>query len=301
MPPRLQVPLIFVFYLFAHTAAAQSARPEESSVVRLGASHAREPQEGDFVVGTEDTVIPLIWVAPGTKTVIAFDDTIDAKSLDVGATKPRFRMLKAAGEFLIVEPLIDFAPGEQIVATIAYSSQQVAPARVHFVLSSHPNRVHTFYQITRRREDVTSLSAENQRLREQRLENAPMAIVSSGALTSTVQDASARGIDFPVVLDNLRVEKVLTYASADWVILEVTVFNPAGQQAWSLGGTKVVLPEGRPLVVTATHMKRKVIAPNTAGNIRIQIARPPSGGSRLNVEMRDGSGKRHIRLPGLEL
>jgi len=189
------------------------------------------------VVGSPAEPLPVIRVDAATPTLLFFPMAISKGTLTVDeqprmvdkAAIPvdgsRIRVLDAGERSILVQAVEDLRPGERHELAVFFADGR-APARAAFVLVTDPAEVDARIDVERRAPQSEPCPAEVTRPTPRPEDFVLLGYVDkSGVQTGTVKPASDDTA-------GLRSDLGMSYRGATWLVVDVKIWNSAGQRPW---------------------------------------------------------------------
>ncbi|WP_426753911.1 DUF2381 family protein [Myxococcus sp. Y35] len=227
-------------------------------------------------------------IAESTLTVDGQPRTVDAAA--VPGEGVRIRVLDVGKRSIIVQPVEDLRPGERHELTVFFADGR-APARAAFVLVSDPAEVDSRIDVERREPPNAACPAEAPRAPPRPEDFVLLGYVDqNGVQTGTVAPTA----DDP---RGLRSESGWTYRGATWALVDVRIWNLAGQRPWTPGEATLTGKGGVTLRARVVTEGGGEVAPDEALRVlAVADTPPPEAGGVFALEVR-GTGGRNLVIP----
>jgi uncharacterized protein (TIGR02268 family) len=211
----------------------------------------------------------------------------------------RFRLVEVGMRTLLLEPLADLAPGEQLGLRVRLRAGSALES-VSLVLVSHPSTVDDRVEVLRPLV-LESLRAELAALRARLASLEPSDLVLSGLVDR--RGVVVGGFDLHMPLDvrsGPHASKATFYQASGWMVMALQVHNLPGQEFWAPASARLLRADGTPVEVRQVRMDRVKLQGGEEGVIAVETEplRPSDGPLRL--ELLDAEGRRLLRIDGLK-
>ena len=270
---------------------------------RADAAPSRTPRVRPVAVtGSPADPLPEIRVEKATPTLLFFPTAIaeitltvdeQPRTVDTAAVPgdgSRIRVLDVGKRTILVQPVEDLRSGERHELAVFFADES-APARAAFALVTNPAEVDARIDVERHAPPDATCPAEAPRPPPKPEDFVLLGYVDeNGVQASTVGIArdEARG---------LRSEWGRSYRGAQWVLVDVEIWNAAEQRPWAPSEATL---SGRSGVVLRTRLVpvgSGEIAPGKSLRVlAVADSPPPGAGEVFTLEVR-GSGGRGLVIP----
>jgi len=227
-------------------------------------------------------------IAKSTLTIDGVLRTVDKVAVPVDES--RIRIVDVGERSIIVQPEADLGPGERHELTVFFADGR-APARAAFVLVSDPAEVDSRIDVERREPPNAACPAEAPRAPPRPEDFVLLGYVDkSGVQTGTVAQTEddSRG---------LRSESGWTYRGAAWALVDVRIWNLAGQRPWTPGEATLTGKGGVTLRARVVTEGGGEVAPDKSLRVlAVADTPPPEAGGGFALEVR-GTGGRSLVIP----
>ncbi|MBZ4423321.1 DUF2381 family protein [Myxococcus sp. RHSTA-1-4] len=254
------------------------------------------------VVGNPAEPLPEVRVEAAAPTVLFFPTMIAESTLTVDeqprtvdtAVGPgdgsRIRVLDVGKRSIIVQPVEDLRPGERHELTVLFADGR-APARAAFVLVTDPAEADARIDVERRELPSGPCPADAPRAPPRPEDFVLLGYVDeNGVRTGAAGPANdeARG---------LRSSAGGSYRGKAWALVDVMIWNAAGQQPWAPREATFTSKRGVTLRARVVTVGGGEIAPGAALRVLAVVdALPKNAGEVFTLEVR-GSGGRSLVIP----
>jgi uncharacterized protein (TIGR02268 family) len=249
--------------------------------------------------------LPEIRVEAAAPTLLFFPTAIaentltvdeQPRGLDVAAVPghgSRIRVLDVGKRTILVQPVEDLRPGERHELAVFFADGR-APARAAFVLVTDLAEVDSRIDVERPEPPDAACPAEAPRGPPRPEDFVLLGYVDeNGVQTGTVYSAS----DDP---RGLRSDAGGTYHGAKWALVDVVIWNSAGQQPWTPGEATLTGKDGVTLRARVVTVGRGEAAPGESLRVlAVADTPPPAAGGVFTLEVR-GTGGRSLVVPRVQ-
>ncbi|WP_370644230.1 DUF2381 family protein [Myxococcus sp. RHSTA-1-4] len=273
------------------------------AVPRADAAPPRTPRVRPVAVtGTPAEPLPEIRVEKATPTLLYFPTEIAKSTLTVDGVlrtvdkvavpvdESRIRIVDVGERSIIVQPEADLGPGERHELSVFFADGR-APARAAFVLVTAPADVDARIDVERREQPTAACPAEAPRPPPGPEDFVLLGYADKeGVPTGTVEAAS----DDP---RGLQSEFGWTYRGPRWALVDVRIWNSAGQRPWTPREATLTGKGGVPLRARVVTVGGEDAPPG--GSLRVLAVAdnlPPGAGEVFALEIR-GAGGRNLVIP----
>ncbi len=282
-PVRLALALVLVGGAVPRADAATPRTKRERPVAVV--VNPAEPLPEIHVEAAAPTVLffPTAAIAESTLTVDEQPRTVDT------ATGPSdgslIRVLDVGKRSIIVQPVEDLRPGERHELAVFFADGR-APARAAFVLVTDPAEADARIDVERREPPTAACPAEAPRAPPRPEDFVLLGYVDQrGVQTGMVQPAS----DDP---RGLRSDEGMTYRGATWALVNVRLWNSAGQRPWVPREATLTGNDGVSLRARLVTVGGGEVAPGESLRVLAVVdTLPPAAGWGFALEIRGTSGR----------
>jgi uncharacterized protein (TIGR02268 family) len=234
------------------------------------------------VVGNPAEPLPEIRVEAATPTLLLFPVPIAKQTLAVDES--RIRVVDRGERTILVQAVEDLRAGERHELAVLFADGS-APARAAFVLVTDPAEVDARIDVERR-EPPAACPAEAPRPPPGPEDFVLLGYVDKeGVRTGTVEPAS----DDP---RGLRSEAGGLYRGATWALVDVVIWNSAGQRPWTPREVTLTGKGGVTLRARLVTVGSGEVAPGASLRVlAVADTPPPAAGEGFTLEMRGTDGR----------
>lgn len=260
---------------------------------------------------------PLIYLAPGTFTLIILDAPIVRESVEMEG-HARFARVDPGDMSITLEPSVPLRPTERLALRFTY--REGFPASVVFLLTGQQGTVDGVVNVSRPQQSVEAcrveLSATRERCEAQRKEleelkaRPPAASPAAVALAGIVDLKGMRARDFGracfEVRGELRPVECKGLGASEWTVVVLEVSNTGGEP-WAPAWAEVTpAAGGEPRRARAVLSGQATIAPGGAVSVAVEVEMP----TRMDREwlnephalrVCNGDGSRCLSVPEVRL
>jgi len=267
-PTRLALALVLVWGT-APRAEADPGRTKRERPVAIGVNPV-EP-------------LPEIRVHAATPTVLIFPADIAKKTLTVDES--RIRVVDRGERTILIQAVEDLRPGERHELAVFFADGR-APARATFALVTDPAEVDSRIDVERPEPTDAACPAEAPRAPPRPEDFVLLGYVDKrGVQTGMAQRAS----DDP---RGLRSDEGVTYRGTTWALVNVRLWNSAGQRPWMPHEATLTGNDGVSLRARLVTVGGGEVAPGESLRVLAVVdTLPPAAGGGFALEIRGTSGR----------
>jgi len=256
-----------------------------SLLVGLAAASAQAAPAGRSVVLTAGES-PLIYLAPGTLTLILLDGQILRESVQVEG-RARFAVFEVSDQGVTLSPAVALGPGERLALRVTY--REGSPAGAMFLLTGQPGAADTLVNVSRPQQTFEAcrveLSATRERCEAQAKEleelkaRPPALSPAAVALAGLADKDGLRGKDFSrecikVRDGELRPVQCRGLGGETWSVVVLEVSNTGGGP-WAPAWAEVMpAAGGEPRRARAVLTRQATIPPGGAVSVAVEVEMP---------------------------
>ncbi|WP_225410285.1 DUF2381 family protein [Stigmatella hybrida] len=289
-----------------------------SLLVGLTATVQAAPAGRSVVLTGKSGETPVLYVAPGTVTVILLGAPILRESVQVEG-RARFAVFEVGDAGVTLSPAVALVTGERLALRITY--REGSPASVVFLLTGQPDRADGLVNVSRPPQTVegcrVELSATRERCEAQAkeleaLKARPTALSPAVvALAGFVAEKGLRGENFDkACLETLggefRPARCWGLGGATWSVVVLEVSN-TGEEPWAPAWAEVTPAGGEPRRARAVLSGQATIPPGGVVRVAVEVEMPareePEEWLRAQHAVRvcNGDGSRCLSVPEVTL
>jgi len=289
-----------------------------SLLVGLTATAQAAPAGRPVVLTGKAGESPLIYIAPGTVTVILLGAPILRQSVQVEG-RDRFPVFEVSDAGVTLSPAVALAPGERLALRVTY--QEGSPASVVFLLTGQPGKADGLVNVSRPQQNVEAcrveLSATRERCEAQAkeleaLKARPAALSPAAvALAGFVNKKGTKGREFEGAClkargGQLSPARCWGLGGAAWSVVVLEVSNTGGEP-WAPEWAEVTPAGGEPRRARAVLTLQATIPPGGVVIVAVEVEMPqreePEEWLRAlhTVRVCNGDGSRCLSVPQVTL
>jgi uncharacterized protein (TIGR02268 family) len=289
-----------------------------SLLVGLTATVQAAPVGRSVVLTGKPGESPVLYVAPGTVTVILLGAQIVRESVQVEG-RARFAVFEVGDAGVTLSPAVALVTGERLALRVTY--REGSPASVVFLLTGQPGTADGLVNVSRPPQTVEAcrveLSATRERCEAQAkeleaLQARPAALSPAAvALAGFVTDKGMRGAKFEKACletrgEELRPARCWGLGGTTWSVVVLEVSNTGGEP-WAPEWAEVTPAGGEPRRARAVLSGQATILPGGVVSVAVEVEMPareePEEWLRAQHAVRvcNGDGSRCLSIPQVKL
>jgi uncharacterized protein (TIGR02268 family) len=289
-----------------------------SLLVGLTATAQPAPAGRTVVLTGKAGESPLIYLAPGTVTVILLDAPIQRESVQVEG-RARFPVFVVGDQGVTLSPAVALGTGERLALRVTY--REGSPASVVFLLTGQPGAADGVVNVSRPQQTVEAcrvdLSATRERCEAQAkeleaLKARPAALSPAAvALAGFVDRDGMRGRDFEQGCSYARggeLRPVMCWGlgGPTWSVVVLEVSNTGGEP-WAPAWAEVTPAGGEPRRARALLSGQATIPPGGVVSVAVEVEMPKREefeewlSAPHTVRVCNGDGSRCLSVPKVTL
>ncbi len=288
----------------------------------LGQSHGakrwrRVERSVTVSAGAEESVQRLR-LAPHVVTTVLFDSEVVPEVWAPESLRGLFTRLELEANHLVLKPAVT-VPEKGVPPLVLRFADAAAPRRLVFELTTDSDEVDAVVEVQRRPASAEQLEAELVALRSQyaaleaQLATARRPISREGLAAAILsgaigqQDVVWRWVDSLGIGQDMKVLRLDTYRSGEWVALAVELENRRGEEAWVPGVARLTRldAEGRrtdEVLEAPLQMQEARLQPGQSARAVVQWRTRPGGAPvPYALEVLDAARRQGVRWARLEL
>ncbi|MFL5344153.1 MAG: DUF2381 family protein [Hyalangium sp.] len=260
---------------------------------------------------------PVLYVAPGTVTVILLGAPILRESVQVEG-RARFAVFEVGDAGVTLSPAVALGTGEQLALRVTY--REGSPASVLFLLTGQPGTADGLVNVSRPQQTVEAcrveLSATRERCEAQAkeleaLKARPAALSPAAvALGGFVTEKGLRGAEFDLGClyargHELRPTRCWGLGGATWSVAVFEVSN-TGEEPWAPAWAEVTPAGGEPRRARVVLSGQATISPGGVMGVAVEVEMPARKWeawlrAQHSVRVCNGDGSRCLSIPEVTL
>ncbi|WP_224250286.1 DUF2381 family protein [Hyalangium gracile] len=288
-----------------------------SLLVGLTATVQAAPAGRSVVLTGKAGESPVLYVAPGTVTVILLGAPILRESVQVEG-RARFAVFEVGDAGVTLSPAVALGTGERLALRVTY--REGSPASVVFLLTGQPGTADGLVNVSRPPQTVEAcrveLSATRERCEAQAkeleaLKARPAALSPAAvALAGFVTKKGMRGAEFERAClktrgEELRPARCWGLGGTTWSVVVLEVSNTGGEP-WAPEWAEVTPAGGEPRRARAVLSGQVTIPPGGVVSVAVEVEMPArewEAWLRAQHAMRvcNGDGSRCLSIPEVTL
>ncbi len=256
-----------------------------SLLVGLTATGQAAPAGRSVVLTGKPGESPVLYVAPGTVTVLLLGAPIVRESVQVEG-RARFAVFEVGDASVTLSPAVALVTGERLALRVTY--REGSPASVVFLLTGQPGTADGLVNVSRPQQTVEAcrveLSATRERCEAQAkeleaLKALPAALSPAAvALAGLVSEKGLRGATFALWCikargGELRPARCWGLGGATWSVVVLEVSNTGGE-SWAPAWAEVTPDRGEPRRARAVLTEQPTIPPGDKVRVAVEVEMP---------------------------
>ncbi|MDY7226980.1 DUF2381 family protein [Hyalangium rubrum] len=289
-----------------------------SLLVGLTATVQAAPAGRSVVLTGRSGESPVLYIAPGTVTVILLGAPILRESVQVEG-RARFAVFEVGDAGVTLSPAVALVTGERLALRVTY--REGSPASVVFLLTGQPGTADGLVNVSRPQQTVEAcrveLSATRERCEAQAkeleaLKARPAALSPAAvALSGFVNEHGMGGLAFDRGCYKARggeLRPVMCWGlgGATWSVVVLEVSNTGGEP-WAPEWAEVTPAGGEPRRARAVLTEQAPIPPGGVVGVAVEVEMPARGEpeewlrEQHAVRVCNGDGSRCLSVPEVKL
>ncbi|WP_375758682.1 DUF2381 family protein [Corallococcus exercitus] len=288
-----------------------------SLLVGLTATVQAAPAGRSVVLMGKSGESPVLYVAPGTVTVILLGAPILRESVQVEG-RARFAVFEVGDAGVTLSPAVALGTGERLALRVTY--REGSPASVVFLLTGQPGTADGLVNVSRPPQTVEACRVELSTTRErceaqakelEALKARPTALSPAAvALAGFVTEKGLRGATFDLGCikargGELRPARCWGLGGATWSVVVLEVSN-TGEEPWAPAWADVTPAGGEPRRARVVLSGQATIPPGGVVSMAVEVEMPAREGeawlrAQHSVRVCNGDGSRCLSIPEVTL